>query len=235
MDVLGVIFVIVLIIIAIVAGLLFWRHYIKQKVEKERAEKARDYLKASRDADAYMGPSDLSPNSDLTRMQPGDWLSYLDLPGNKRMVKGVIECTVDSTGYVWYEVHLEDNAWISVEPGSNAEVTEWRMIPAGDVQGFAIGVMDVRYQDTTYSRNEAGYGSFTARGNTDTPTRGRVEFAEFKTSDGEKYLSFERFALDDDSLDQVEFAVTQGEKLEHTLLTLYPGGNEGSEIADELK
>lgn len=235
MDVLGVIFVIILIIIAIVAGLLFWRHYIKQKVEKERAERASDYLKASREADAYMGPNDLSPNSDLTRMKPGDWLSYLDLPGNKRMVKGVIECTVDASGYVWYEVHLEDNSWISVEPGSNAQVTEWRNIPAGDVQGFAIGVMDIRHQDTTYSRNEAGYGSFTARGNTDTPTRGRVEFAEFQTSDGENFISFERFALTDEGLDQTEFAVTKGEKLAHSLLTLYPGGSEGSEIADELK
>lgn len=160
----------------------------------------------------------MDPSHDLMATKPGDMLhNNMDLEFANKIVVGVVTCK-QSGSPAWLAVLLDDGVWLSFEPGVRSEFSRWKEIPRGEVKMPGGDQLEVVYGGVTYKRNDFGYATYVSAGDTGLRDSGELEFAEFRSPDGEQSLSFEKY-------DDNDFSLSVGESMLASALTRYPAGD----------
>lgn len=164
-----------------------------------------------------VGDGDLNENHLLMKVKPGDMLyDYTDVMSTNKIVVGTLAC--EQAGSAWLNMRLDDNSWLSFEPGANAQFTRWKQLAFNEVALPGPMSRTLEYGGVTYTRGDSGSATYVSRGDTGLRREGILEFGEFHSPRGmdgtQQSISFEQY-------DDGDFTLSIGERLDPSSWTVF--------------
>lgn len=159
----------------------------------------------------FIGDQHKHAADSMRMLRNGDVVEYL---GHNWFVRGRID--LDEDGYRWSEHMLDDaetRRWLCIEDDESFEVTMWHSVALGEIEQGEAGDRDVIVGGVAYRLQERGTARFSADGATGTAPNGTVDYADYKSVDGQ-LLGFEKFGS--------SWEPSLGEELQPWELTVFP-------------
>lgn len=215
-----------LLVVIILGALAFlgYRMYASKKKAQQVTEPPRPARHIPYEKPLDFTDGGMDPSHDLMRLQPGDTLLYdVELEFGQKIVIEVLTCSQEGS-LAWLSARLDDNTWISIEPGARAEVTRWVTVERDEVKDFpGPESLWLEHGGVTYGRNDwGGRATYVSAGQTDLPPSGTLQFAEYrspKRPDGtHHFFSYEQY-------DDEDFTLSKGESMIPSALQRNPGSD----------